>query len=65
VRRGCALTAAPVDVRGEIRRLLIYLKRKAREKLPKECYEKVKALIEDLEAKLDEYDYDEALRRWE
>ena len=49
---------------AEVKRVLILIKRRAREELPKECYRKLLKLILDLEAKLEEYEYEEALRRW-
>ena len=56
----------PLD---EVRRLLIVFKRKLnntaqREEKCRECYRKVLEMIEELEARLEEYEYEEALKRW-
>jgi len=56
----------PLD---EVRKLLIVFKRKLRDAMQRdqscsECYKKVVELIEDLEARLEEYEYEEALKRW-
>jgi len=56
----------PLD---EIRKFLIVFKRKLsamsqREPACSECYRKVLEMIEELEARLEEYEYEEALKRW-
>lgn len=56
----------PLD---EIRKFLIVFKRKLsatsqREPSCSECYRKVLEMIEELEARLEEYEYEEALKRW-
>ncbi len=57
------------DVVSEIRKVLILIRRKLRNLYQKKeicdkCYNKFLALIQDLELKLEEYEYEEALRRW-
>ena len=49
---------------AEVKRLLVLIKRRARRELPKECYEKLLEMINELEAKLEEYEYEEALKIW-
>lgn len=61
-----ASQCTPLD---EIRKLLIVFRRKLsaagqREPACSECYRKVLEMIEELEARLEEYEYEEALKRW-
>jgi hypothetical protein len=56
----------PLD---EVRRLLVVFKRKLRDASQREpscsdCYRKVLEMIGELEARLEEYEYEEALKRW-
>ena len=57
------------DVVSEIRKILILLRRKLRsmhqrKEICGKCYNKFLAMIQDLELKLEEYEYEEALQRW-
>ena len=57
------------DVATEIRRILILMRRKLRDKyqskkICEKCYNEFLNIILDLELKLEEYEYEEALRRW-
>jgi len=61
-----ATQCTPLD---EVRRLLVVFKRKLRDAMQRdqscsECYKKVLRMIEELEARLEEYEYEEALKRW-
>jgi len=56
----------PLD---EIRKFLIVFKRRLsamgqRDSACSECYRKVLEMVEELEARLEEYEYEEALKRW-
>jgi len=53
----------------EIRRFLIVFKRRLSNMVQRdpqccECFRKVLEMIEELEARLEEYEYEEALKRW-
>jgi hypothetical protein len=61
-----ASQCTPLD---EIRKFLIVFKRRLsaasqREPSCSECYKKVLQMVEELEARLEEYEYEEALKRW-
>jgi len=61
-----ASQCTPLD---EIRKFLIVFKRKLRDASQREpscseCYKKVLQMVEELEARLEEYEYEEALKRW-
>jgi len=53
----------------EIRRFLIVFKRRLSSEAQRdpqccECFRRVLDVIEELEARLEEYEYEEALKRW-
>ena len=61
-----ASQCTPLD---EIRKFLIVFRRKLsvasqREPDCANCYKKVLQMVEELEARLEEYEYEEALKRW-
>ena len=57
------------DALCQIRRALLFVRRKLRElhqrgKICSKCYHTILNLITNLEIRLEEYEYEEALRRW-